>query len=124
MHRTVLPAALALGVLVGAAPEQGDKQADKPKAIKDVMALHKGKESFLSKVTGGKGTEEDHKKLLSFYEVLATLKPPQGEEKSWKEKTDALIAAAKEVVEKKEGALDKLKKASDCKACHSVHKPK
>ena len=34
--RTILSAALALGVLVAAAPEQGDK--DKPKAIKDVMA--------------------------------------------------------------------------------------
>lgn len=123
LHRTILPSALALGVLIGAAP-QGDKQADKPKAIKDVMALHKGKDSFLSKVTGAKSTEDENKKLLAFYEVLATLKPPQGEEKSWKDKTDALVAAAKEVIEKKEGAVDKLKKATNCKACHDVHKPK
>ncbi|HEX7896529.1 MAG TPA: hypothetical protein VF950_02125 [Planctomycetota bacterium] len=94
------------------------------KSIKDVMAAHKGKESMLNKITSGKGTDEDHKKLLELYEFMATQKPPQGDEKSWKDKSAALVAVAKDVVAKKEGALDALKKASDCKACHEVHKPK
>jgi hypothetical protein len=98
--------------------------AQELKSIKDVMAAHKGKESMHAKIASGKGSDEDHKKLLTMYEFMATQKPPMGDEASWKAKTTEAVAAAKDVVEKKAGALDRLKKASDCKACHSVHKPK
>lgn len=118
----IIGSVLALGVLVAAAQE---KDKDKPKTIKDVMNIaHKGKEALLNKVLEGKGTDDDHKKLLDLYQILAGNKQPQGEEKSWKEKTDALVAAAKEVVEKKEGAIKKLTAAKDCKACHTIHRPK
>jgi hypothetical protein len=127
--RGLLAVAVVAGAVAWAAQEQARAAqeqsvvAQEVKAIKDVMGMaHKGKDSLLSKITAGKGTDEDHKKLLTMYEALATFKPPMGEEKSWKEKTDALIAAAKELVEKKAGAADKLKAASNCKACHSVHK--
>jgi len=116
--RVAVPAGLALAVLMGATAAQDFK------STKDVMALHKGKESLVSKVTGGKGSDEDHKKLLAAYEFLATQKPPMGDEASWKAKTAALVASAKDLVDKKAGAADALKKASDCKGCHSVHKGK
>ena len=109
---------LALGVLLGATQ-------DKPKDIKEVMAVaHKGKESIVEKIKAGSASDDDKKKLVGLYEALSGFKPPKGDEKSWKDKTDALLAAAKEVADKKDGAVDKLKKASDCKACHSVHKGK
>jgi YHS domain-containing protein len=92
--------------------------------IKEVMALHKGKDSFLSMILAGKGSDEDLKKLVSAYDVLAAQKPPTGDEASWKNLTAALSAAAKDAAAKKEGALDKLKAASNCKACHELHKPK
>lgn len=95
-----------------------------PKDIKEVMAAHKGKDSMVNKIIAGKGSDEDHKKLLGLYEFMATQKPPMGDETSWKDKTSSLISVTKDVVAKKAGALDALKKASDCKACHSVHKPK
>ena len=110
-------AALAVAVLLGASAQ------DKPKSIKEVMVAHKGKDSLIEKIKGGKGTDDDAKKLVGMYEALVTFKAPQGDEKGWKDKTEALLAAAKEVAEKKAGAVDKLKTASDCKACHSVHKP-
>ena len=91
---------------------------------KEVMALHKGKESFLSKVLAGKGSDDDLKKLVTAYEVLAAQKPPMGDEASWKKLTAELLTASKDAAAKKEGALDKLKAASNCKACHDVHKPK
>jgi len=120
IYRVAVPAVMALAVLaVGATASQ-----DAPKSTKEVMALHKGDDSLLKKVTAGKGTDEDHKKLLAAYEFLATQKPSKGDEASWKAKTSALISAAKDLVEKKAGAPDTLKKASDCKACHSVHKGK
>lgn len=115
-YRAIVPALIAIAVLVAASQ-------DKPKAIKDVMAAHKGgKDSMLTKILEGKATDDDVKKLVVLYEGLVSFKPPQGDEKSWKDKTEALHAAAKELAEKKAGAVDKLKKASDCKACHSVHK--
>ena len=92
--------------------------------VKDVMALHKGKESFLANVLAGKGSDDDLKKLVSAYEVMAAQKPPTGDEASWKALTAALLAAAKDAQGKKEGALDKLKAATNCKACHELHKPK
>lgn len=117
--RVAVPAALALAVLIGASAAQ-----DKPKSIKEVMAVHKGNDSLLKKIGDGKGSDDDHKKLLAYYEFMATQKPPQGDDASWKAKNDALIAAAKDLVEKKAGAAEALKKASNCKACHSVHKGK
>ncbi|HZE95538.1 MAG TPA: hypothetical protein VE981_00780 [Planctomycetota bacterium] len=114
--RVIIPGVLALGVLMGAAFEM---------SAKDVMAAaNKGKDSLLNKVLAGKGTDDDHKKLAELYDALAKAKPPQGDPKSWETKTTALAAAAHEVAEKKAGAVDKLKAASDCKACHSLHKPK
>src|SRR5471032_2379597 len=87
-------------------------------SVKDVMALHKGKESFLANVLAGKGSDDDLKKLVGAYEVMAAQKPPTGDEASWKTLTAALLAAAKDAQGKKEGALDKLKAATNCKACH------
>jgi len=92
--------------------------------VKEVMALHKGKESFLANILAGKGSDDDLKKLVGAYEVLAAQKPPTGDEGSWKNLTTALLAAAKDVQGKKEGAIEKLKAASNCKACHEPHKPK
>jgi hypothetical protein len=117
-YRAVVPAALAFGLLLGAAFQA--------KSAKEIMAAaNKGDDSLFKKVSGGKGTDEDIKKLVEYYDALAAIaKPPMGDEKSWKEKTAALATAAHDVSEKKAGAVEKLTKAGDCKACHSVHKPK
>lgn len=93
-------------------------------SVHDVMeAANEGKNSLYERVIGGKGTLEDAKKLSDLYQALTGLKPPKGDAKSWKEKASALAAAAKEVADRKPGAIEKLKVAADCKACHSVHKP-
>ncbi len=116
-HGAILLGALA--VLLGSTVQE------KAKSIKEVMGTaHKGNASLLKKITDGKGTADDNKQLLGLYEALASFKPPQGEEKSWKDKTGALVAAAKDLVDKKEGAMDSLKKATNCKACHDIHRPK
>ena len=113
------------------AEKKEEKKEEKPAAaaagfasIKDVMALHKGKESFLANILAGKGSDDDLKKLVSAYEVMAAQKPPMGDEGSWKTLTSAALAAAKDAQAKKDGALDKLKAATNCKACHEPHKPK
>ncbi|HVE40392.1 MAG TPA: hypothetical protein VNM14_10920 [Planctomycetota bacterium] len=117
--RALVPALLSLAVLLGAAAQE------KFKSIKEAMtATHKGDDSLVKKVQSGKGSDEDHKKLLEVYEFISTQKPSKGDEASWKAKTSALVAAMKDVAEKKAGATETFKKASDCKGCHSVHKGK
>jgi hypothetical protein len=117
-NRAILPGVLAL-LLCAAA------QGDKPKSIKEIMnQTHKGKDSMVQKVISGKGTPEDHQKLLDMYQFMAAQKPPMGDDSSWKSKTSALITASMDLVSKKSGAADEFKKAVDCKSCHTAHKPK
>jgi len=116
-YRAIIPALVAVGVLMGA--------GFRDMTAKEVMtASNKGKDSLWAKVTGGKGTDDDAKKLADLYEALSKAKAPQGDEKSWMSNTSALAAAAKDLAEKKPGAMEKLKAAGECKACHSVHNPK
>jgi len=93
-------------------------------SVQDVMeAANEGKNSLYERVSGGKGTPEEARKLSNLYQALPGLKPPKGDAKSWKEKATALATAAKEVADKKPGGLEKLKAAANCKACHGIHKP-
>jgi cytochrome c556 len=99
--------------------------ADKPKhSVKDVMkALHKGDDALAKKVSKGEGTKDDFKKLVEYYAALPLNDAPKGDASSWKEKTTALLDAAKALEAGKAGALDQYKAAVNCKACHSAHKP-
>jgi len=93
-------------------------------SVHDVMeTANEGKNSLYERVSAGKGTPEEARKLSDLYQALPGLKPPKGDAKSWKEKATALAVAAKDVAEKKPGSLEKLKAAANCKACHSLHKP-
>lgn len=104
----------------------GDKsQADDAKAAKYTTAevMKKGFKQGLAKtVTAGQATKEQKQQLLDLVEALPQNKPPRGTDESWQQKTEALIAAAKGVVDGDAGAADKLKKASNCAACHREHK--
>lgn len=112
-----LAVAMSYGMLVAQ-----DKDTDKPKySIKEVMkTAHKG--GLMKKVAEGTGTEEEKKQLAELYVALHKNTPPKGGADSWKTKTDALVKASKDVLEGKKGAGEALKKAADCKACHSEHK--
>jgi len=95
-------------------------QADKPKyTTKQVMKGAQAKGGLKDKVIAGTATEDERKELIAMYEALALNKPPRGEEASWKEKTAALVEAAKS------GDVEKIKAAANaCMACHSAHKGK
>jgi len=93
-------------------------------SVHDVMeAANEGKDSLYARVTGGKGTPEEARRLSDLYLSLPGLKPPKGDARSWKEKSTALAAAARDFADGKPGALQKLKAAANCKACHRIHKP-
>jgi hypothetical protein len=121
--RKVVPCllgALAMGIIaLGVYPASGQ---DKPKYdISEVMQkAHKG--GLLKKVTGGNASAEEKTQLLEYYTALSQNKPPKGDEKEFKKRTDPIVAAAKEVVAGKEGAEAKLSKAVNCKDCHAAHR--
>ena len=121
--------ALAVAVFssaaVLAAEGKKDAAADKPKYdSKEVMKqAHKGDVSLYKKVEKGTSTAADHTKLVDLYKALAANKPPKGDQKSWDEKTGALVKAAEALQKGTPNAKAQLKTAANCKACHSAHKP-
>jgi surface antigen len=109
---------VAACVVIGAGlGEAGTPDATIKAVMKDAM-----KGGLLKKVTNGQGNDDDKKQLLTKFESLTKAKPPMGDDASWKNKTDALVTAAKDVVDNKPDGAAKLKNAANCKACHDTHK--
>jgi len=97
------------------------RAADEDIKIKDVMAkAMKGK--LCEKVAKGEGSADDKAELVKLFTALGKNKPPKGDADSWKAKTDALLAAAKDAQAGKDGAGPALMKAANCGACHGMHK--
>lgn len=118
-----LAATLALGLLANAFALRADD--DKPKhTIKEIMkAAHGGgKNSLANKVASGNASEEEKKTLVQLYSDLAKNTPKKGSPEGWKEKTEAVVKAAKDVEAGKEGAATALKQAINCMACHKEYK--
>lgn len=114
---------LGLAALMLAAGYVGAEDAKPKYTIKEVMKQAHGKPAkLLAKVLDGKGTDDDKKKILELYEEMAKNKAPKGDADNWKKLNDAVVAAAQEVVDGKEGGIAALKKATTCGDCHSAHK--
>jgi hypothetical protein len=94
--------------------------------VKDIETVmekaHKGDPSLLKQVVTGKADNDMKKELLGLYTDLAKNKPPKGDQADWKKRTEALVSAAKALVEDKPDAVKKLQAAANCKACHELHK--
>ena len=112
----------ASGIASGDDHKSGDDHDGEAKySVKQIMKIaHKDK--LLNKVTSGKASAEEKTKLLDLYISMLENKPKKGDEESWHKLNGALILAAAKVTVGREGAVAELKKASNCKACHSVHK--
>ncbi len=87
-----------------------------PVSIKVVMKKVMGKGGLKDKFAKGEASADEKKELVSLITDLAANKPPKGEEADWKEKTKALLDAAKA----DDGKA--FSKAANCQACHSAHK--
>jgi hypothetical protein len=123
MRKLLLACAVVAFGWVAVSLTTGAAEEEKPKyTIKQVMKAGHAKGTLKDKVAEGKATDEEKVALIAYYEALAANKPPKGSAESWKEKTTALITAAKAAAEGKEGAGEKLKAAANCAACHKDHK--
>lgn len=97
--------------------------------MEDIMKVgfksdkNKGFVSLFDKIKSGVATKEESKKFLGMALALETYKVEKGEQKEFNEKADALVVAMAGVLAQKEGALEAVKNAGNCKTCHSAHKP-
>lgn len=117
-----LLAGLGLALIVGACGAANDA----PKySTKEVMAQAHGKEGLKGKVASGKASKEEKEQLVVLYVALAKNKPAKGDDTSWKQKTEAIVKAAKAVASSDDkAAVADLNKATNCKVCHEAHKSK
>jgi cytochrome c553 len=93
-------------------------------SVKEVMKeIHKGQDNIGKRAVAGTASKEEIAKLAEYYESLPLNEPPRGELASWKEKTAALVKASRALKAGAPGAAEAYKNATNCKACHSAHKP-
>lgn len=116
----VMATGLAVGLGVFGAADDAKPKYD----IEEIMEkAHGGKaKSLFNQVKTGKASEEQQKQLLDLYKELAKNKPPKGDLKDWQKRTKAMVKAAEDVVNGKQGATQALGKAVQCGACHKAHK--
>lgn len=119
-HRLLLPVALILATSFAFAEEDNAIK----QAMKFAHKAPKGEKKLCEKIVDGTADEADVKKTLGLYKAMLDVKPPEGDQAAYKEKTAKLIAATEEVIAKKPDAGAHYKEAANCKACHSDHKPK
>lgn len=86
----------------------------------------KGKESPLAKVLDEKASEKEKKDLAKLIQTMKGTKAPVGDQSEYDEKVEELIAAMNAIAEGADSpaAFERLDNASNCKACHTPHKPK
>jgi cytochrome c556 len=122
--RSLLSIAITGSVLAGLATGCATHSSKPKLSSKEVMEKgFKGDTSLFKKISQGNGTQDDFKQLLNLSRELAKNSPTKGDAASWSDKTKALVTAAESLAQGKPGALDAVKAAANCKACHSVHKP-
>ena len=94
-----------------------------PVTIKTMMlGSHKEKGALVFRVRDGESTDEDNKKLLEEYKMISVMKPPLGDMKSWTNRTTNAIRALQELVDKKSGAVERVRGATECSSCHNAHR--
>ena len=104
--------------LIGANPTT---PVEPENTIKEVMKkAHK--EGHHKKVVGGEASAEEKATLLGLYIDMFEGTPKKGERGEWMMAAGPAVLAAGKVVAGREGAIEELKTAMDCKACHDKFK--
>ena len=123
----VLFAVVTITVFAIAEDPENKVKVDKPKhTVKQVMgkAMAPKGDQLNKKVLSGEATAAEKLELLDLYISLAQNDAPAGDAASWKTFTNAAAMAAAKVAVGRDGAVDELKVATNCKKCHDAHKPK
>lgn len=122
----VLFAMVTVSAFAVAEDPDNNVEAKKPKhTVKQVMgkAMAPKGDKLNKKVLSGEATDAEKLELLDLYISLTENDAPHGDADSWKKFTNAAALAAAKVAVGREGAMDELKTATNCKKCHDAHKP-
>ena len=99
-----------------------DDRGERGEGIERIMKrAFRGDDSLVKRAAAGNVSKDEKQRLLDLMIALSQTRPPHGPMDSWKEKTAALVDAAKDLVDGVDGAGDRLSSAMACKACHRVH---
>mgnify|MGYP003638239152 FL=1 len=85
----------------------------------------KGDESPFGKIKAGAATADDYATLYELSRTLRGTEAPVGEQEGYDAKVEALITATGALAYAGESPerISAVKEASNCKSCHSEHKP-
>lgn len=119
-----LATCLSVGIAAEEKKEKKEK-AEKPKyTISEVMEqAHKGKGNLLERIKAGKASKEEMAQLIDFYRALTMHEAPKGDQEAWKKRVTELYNASVALGKGDTKAMEALRTASNCKACHSEHRP-
>jgi hypothetical protein len=86
----------------------------------------KGDDSPLTKVLDEEASAKEKKELAELIQTMKGTKAPVGDQSEYDEKVEELIAAMDAIAGGTDtpAAFERLDNASNCKACHTPHKPK
>jgi hypothetical protein len=111
------------GTLVAQQAKKKPPPPPSARPVKDLMdKTHKEKGALIFLVRDAESSDADNKALLEVYKQLNALKPPTGDEKSWKSRTQNVMAAIQDVIDKKSGAVEKVRGVTECQGCHNAHR--
>lgn len=111
------------GTLVAQQAKKKPPPPTSARPVKDLMdKTHKEKGALIFLIRDAESSEADNKAILEVYKQLNALKPPTGDEKSWKSRTQNVMAAIQDVIDKKPGAVEKVRGATECQGCHNAHR--
>ena len=92
-------------------------------AMKKYHKAPEGTPPTCKKITEGTASESEVADVLKCYEAMCAEAPPKGDKAAWVKRCQALIAAVKKIQAKDASGVSDYKKAVNCKACHTAHKP-
>lgn len=120
---TFCSAAAAFGVCVMSVKLAlaADKESEIQGIMKNGFKSSKTKSSIFKKATTGDASAEELKTLLDYVQKLQKDTPPQGEQKDWDTRTDALVKATQAAIKGDKDAGKTLATAGACKDCHKLH---
>jgi hypothetical protein len=92
-------------------------------AMKKYHKAPEGTDATCKKVTAGTATADELAAILKSYQAMCAETPPKGDKAEWVKKNQALISAVKKIQAGDASGVSEYKKAVNCKACHTSHKP-
>jgi cytochrome c556 len=117
------PAVILLGLTAALAVLHAAEFDESRRVVVAAMRrVFRGPDALIEKAAAGEANENEKRKLLMVLKGMAAVPAAHGDPASWKAKTEALVAAAQDLVDGKDGARDRLRAASACKGCHTAHR--